>query len=89
MAAVLGLCGISYAESTLTIAPRLPAHWNQVTFPLVFHGQKLRLRLSAESVCIQIVGALERPLFISVEGISHPLPQAGELSIPFTPKRSG
>ena len=88
MAAVLGLCGISYAESTLTIAPRLPAHWNQVTFPLVFHGQKLRLRLSAESVCIQIVGALERPLFVSVKGLSHPLPQTGELTIPFTPERS-
>jgi trehalose/maltose hydrolase-like predicted phosphorylase len=81
------LCGITCADKTLTIAPRLPSHWMQVTLPLVFHGQKLRIRLSAESVTVQAVGALEAPLSVLVAGVSHPLPQTGELTIPFAPER--
>jgi len=89
MAAIFGLCGISWEGQTLSIAPRLPTHWIQVTFPLVFQGQKLRLRLSNESVCVQIVEALETPLFISVEGAVQPLPLTGELSIPLVKERPG
>jgi trehalose/maltose hydrolase-like predicted phosphorylase len=88
MSAVFGLCGITCADKTLTIAPRLPTHWRQVTLPLVFNGQKLRIRLSAESVTVQAVGALEEPLSVLVAGVPHPLPQTGELTIPLAPERT-
>jgi nigerose phosphorylase len=84
MAAIFGLCGVSSSDKTLTIAPHLPAHWAQVNFPLVFQGQELRLRISAECICVQARKALECPISISVEGVSHALPQSGELIIPFT-----
>jgi nigerose phosphorylase len=89
MAAILGLCGISGAGKTLTVAPHLPSHWKQVTFPLVFQGQKLRLRISAESVEVEILGALETPLVISADGKSQPLPLTGDLSIPLVKERVG
>ncbi len=81
MSAVFGLCGIHCAAETLFINPRLPSHWKQVSLPIVFRGQKLRIRLSAESVNIRAASALEAPLSISVAGFAYQLPQSGELTI--------
>ncbi len=84
MSAVFGLCGIHCAGDTLTINPHLPSHWKQVTLPLLFRGQKLRIRLSAESVNIQAASALEAPLSVLVAGYGYLLPYSGELTILLT-----
>jgi nigerose phosphorylase len=82
MSAVFGLCGIRYADDTLCIDPRLPAHWRKVTVPLVFRGQRLAITLSAESVTVKLMAAPPAPWSVSVGGKSHVLTQAGEINIP-------
>jgi nigerose phosphorylase len=82
MAAVLGLCGIRYANDTLCIDPHLPSHWKKVTLPLVFRGQKLMITLSGENVTVKSMGYADGSLSVSAGGITHALTQAGEINIP-------
>ena len=82
MAAVLGLCGIRCAGTTIHIESHLPAHWKRITVPLVFKCQRLYVTLTCESVKVNASGPLTIPLSVEVTGITYPLSQAGELVLP-------
>jgi trehalose/maltose hydrolase-like predicted phosphorylase len=73
MSAVLGLCGIRCQGETVTINPHLPAHWEKVTLPLVFRGQKLKITITRESVVVKPVNPLEINLSVSVGTSVYPL----------------
>jgi nigerose phosphorylase len=82
MSAVFGLCGIQLTEDGITINPRLPSHWTQVTLCLIFRGQKLRFRLRHGDVAIKTDAQLEAPFPISINGQSHTFPINGRVTIP-------
>jgi trehalose/maltose hydrolase-like predicted phosphorylase len=79
MSAVFGLCGIRCAGDTISINPRLPAHWDKVTLPLIFRGQKLTITLTRDAIAVKPVNPLEAPLSVLVAGSLHPLDFAAEL----------
>jgi nigerose phosphorylase len=82
MSAVFGLCGINCTDDILAINPCLPAHWVQVTLPLIFHGHKLRLILTGDYVSVQVVDGSSVPISVSVGGVTYTLPPTGVLTIP-------
>ncbi len=58
MSAVMGLCGIrrlngGNSQDALSIDPRLPDHWNEVSLPLSFHGQKLAIRITKDTLTVR------------------------------------
>jgi nigerose phosphorylase len=83
MAAVFGLCGIQEAGESLRIQPHLPAQWKKVTLALVTRGQKLKISLTENSVAVQAMQPLTIPLSICVGEHTVPLPQEGEICIPY------
>jgi nigerose phosphorylase len=86
MSAVFGLCGIRCVDNTISINPRLPAHWKEVVIPFALRGQRLRMTLSHESVSIKAISPSEISLNIAVNESIHPLPANGEISIPVAKK---
>lgn len=82
MSAVFGLCGIQLTEDGITVNPRLPSHWTQVTLSLIFRGQKLRFTLRHTGVAIETETQLEVPLPISINGRPYTLPLTGGVTIP-------
>jgi nigerose phosphorylase len=82
MSAVFGLCGIQLTEDGITVNPRLPSHWTQVTLSLIFRGQKLRFTLRHTGVAIETETQLEVPLPISINGQPYTLPLTGGVTIP-------
>lgn len=51
---VLGFCGMgcSYQTDKLSFAPHLPRHWQKVSFPVVWQGQKHFVEITHEEVVI-------------------------------------
>ncbi len=82
MSAIFGLCGVQFNGDGISIDPRLPAHWTQVKFALLFRGQKLCFKLTPESIAIEADDRLEMPLSVSIKGRHHTLPQSGGMVIP-------
>jgi kojibiose phosphorylase len=53
-AVVFGLAGLRPAPTGLTFAPRLPATWRSLRFPLHFRGRRLRTEVSGEALSVQL-----------------------------------
>ena len=83
MSAVSGLCGIRCTANTISINPRLPAHWKEVVIPFVLHGQRLKLTLTQESVRVHALQPLEVPLTVAVGNKTHPM-GTQEIDIPLS-----
>jgi nigerose phosphorylase len=71
IAAVIGLCGIRCSSDCITIDPRLPAHWQEVTVPLTYQGQKLSIHLTHDRVTVQAVTPLTRNVGIKVNEVEY------------------
>lgn len=82
MAVVFGLCGIHVAGRTVSIDPRIPDHWAEVTVPLVVSGRELRITISRELVRVQAGSPPAIEIEIKVGGRTRLLPENGELSFP-------
>jgi nigerose phosphorylase len=83
MAVVLGLCGIGFSQNAVTIEPRLPDHWAQVSVPLVVRGRRLHIAVCRRHVSVQAAPAPaegER-INVRVEDRTYELPETGSLSI--------
>ena len=81
MSAVLGLCGLRCSGTLVSIDPHLPRHWKQVTLPLAFRGERLRITLTSQSVTVQAETILKTALTVAVGGVHHPLEAGKELVI--------
>jgi trehalose/maltose hydrolase-like predicted phosphorylase len=73
MSAVFGLCGIHCAGDTIHIDPHLPAQWEMVSLPLIFHGQKLKICLTQSSISVTPINPLETPLHVKTGESVYPL----------------
>lgn len=79
MAAVFGLCGISVKDGMISVSPRLPAHWRQVTMPLSVQGTEYRITVSSQSITIKADHAGSAR--IMVHGHACSMPASGALTI--------
>jgi kojibiose phosphorylase len=52
-AAVFGYGGLELGEEALAIEPHLAPGWTRLDFPFEWRGQRLRIELRADSVCVQ------------------------------------
>jgi trehalose/maltose hydrolase-like predicted phosphorylase len=50
--AVFGFGGVSYTDDALDISPSLPAHWNSLSFKLLWRGVRLSVAITKEGVNI-------------------------------------
>jgi nigerose phosphorylase len=82
MSAVFGLCGIQLTEDGISVNPRLPSHWTQVTLSLIVRGQKLRFTLHQDDVVIETENQLEARLLISINGQPYTLPLSKSVTLP-------
>ncbi len=83
MAAVFGLCGIQCLGDTISINPRLPEHWRQVTLPFEVRGQKLRIVITHEQITVKPLFPLTENLSITLGDSIYPIHPTGELVIPW------
>lgn len=81
MSAVFGLCGIRCMANTISINPHLPAHWEEVIIPFLWHGQKLKITLTHKSIQVHALQSLEVPLTISMGDTMYPLNTGEEINI--------
>jgi trehalose/maltose hydrolase-like predicted phosphorylase len=81
MSAVFGMCGIHCMANMISINPHLPAHWEEVIIPFLWHGQKLKITLTHKSIRVQALQPLEIPLTISVGDTMYPLKTGEEITI--------
>ena len=87
LAAVFGLCGIGTIDNTIVIDPRLPDHWQEVTLPLMFRGQRLAIKLSRERVVVQAIGSVSAEIFIRVGDEIQRLAEGAEISLAVAQER--
>ncbi|AOH53989.1 glycosyl hydrolase family 65 [Peribacillus muralis] len=67
MAAMFGFANISIKDQRLSLDPKLPSEWSELTFPFIFQGSRLHISLthkqveitkvSGDDVCIELNGA--------------------------------
>ncbi len=86
LAAVCGLCGVSSAEETLVIRPRLPQHWTRVSLPLTFRGQPLLITLTQAAVTVQAVSPVATQVQVQIGEQVAVLPAAQPLTLPWHPE---
>jgi hypothetical glycosyl hydrolase len=64
--AVMGFAGVRMLDGQLHLAPKLPEHWNRLSFPLYWQGKRLEVTITTEE--ISITGAEGEPLRLFVNG---------------------
>lgn len=65
-AVVIGCGGVYPAEDALHLAPRLPAGWNRLSFPLCYRGSTLRVTIDHDVVAVSLTAG--EPVPISIDG---------------------
>ena len=65
-AVVIGCGGVYPAEDALHLAPRLPAGWHRLSFPLCYRGSRLRVTIDHDVVTVSLTAG--DPVPISIDG---------------------
>jgi trehalose/maltose hydrolase-like predicted phosphorylase len=65
-AVVIGCGGVYPAEDALHLAPRLPAGWERLSFPVCYRGSKLRVTIDHEIVTVSLSSGA--PVSVSSDG---------------------
>jgi alpha,alpha-trehalose phosphorylase len=79
-ALTFGFAGMRDTGGQLSFDPRLPDAWREITFPLSWHSQRLRVAVSADALEITSVGD-GADVEISVRGVKHVLEAGGRLRV--------
>ncbi|MGE5288877.1 MAG: glycoside hydrolase family 65 protein [Micromonosporaceae bacterium] len=51
---ITGLAGLRHTGGDISLAPRLPAGWEKITFPLTIRGQRIRIELTPATASYQL-----------------------------------
>jgi trehalose/maltose hydrolase-like predicted phosphorylase len=65
-AVVIGCGGVYPADDALHLAPRLPAGWHRLSFPLCYRGSSLRVTIDHDVVTVSLTAG--DPVPISIDG---------------------
>lgn len=69
---VMGFGGVRLQEGVLRIAPKLPAKWTSMTFPLCYLGCRLSITAGRDMVQVKNQGAKDLSLYLYHEKITIP-----------------
>jgi kojibiose phosphorylase len=78
--AVQGFGGLGFSDGSLTIDPRLPEHWESITYPVAWRGNRLRVTASKDGVTITADRGNDTVL-IRVRGSLIEVPPGSEISV--------
>lgn len=81
MAAVLGFGGVRADDTCISIDPRLPEKWKSISFNFIWKGQKLRLKITRESISIKNISVNADECRIDAAGKSYFSKTGEELEI--------
>ena len=79
---VTGLAGLRQSGEAISLAPRLPAGWQKITFPLAVRGRRLRIELNPATAVYQLCSG--DPLTISHHGQPVTLTAGTPARLPLT-----
>jgi alpha,alpha-trehalose phosphorylase len=79
-AVVFGFAGLRDTGGRLSFDPRLPDAWSEITFPLCWHGERLRVRVCVDALEIVSEGD-GHDVEITVRGARHSLQAGGTLRV--------
>jgi kojibiose phosphorylase len=78
--AVQGFGGLGFSSGCLTMDPRLPRNWKSISYPVVWRGNRLRVKASRDRVVITAEPD-NSPVVIRVRGVSIEIPPGAEISV--------
>ena len=79
-AVVFGFAGMRDTGGCLSFDPRLPDAWSEITFPLCWHGERLRVTVTADALEVGSDGE-ENDVEITVRGVRHRIEAGGTLRV--------
>ena len=79
-ALIFGFGGVRDFDGDLTIDPRLPYDWDQLTFPLRFQDRQLQVTLTHEVERFELLSG--EPLQLAIRGTPHVLEEGEPLELP-------
>lgn len=71
MSAIYGFAGITVKEDKLTINPKMPNHWKNLTFKVNYQGEQLSLTVNNSQVTVERNSTNTKPICIEVFGKSN------------------
>ena len=80
-ALVSGFGGMRDHDGVLTFDPRLPASWPSLKYRLLWHGTRLLIEVSRESMKVSVIEG-ESPVAFSVRGDAFEVAPGADLDIP-------
>lgn len=78
---VYGFGGVRMLKGSLRISPSLPKEWNTLSFPIIWHAQKLMIHITKEELCIKNETGKE-PVELEVYG--HKLEIKDSITVKYT-----
>jgi nigerose phosphorylase len=83
---VAGFCGIRFTGTRISVDPRLPAQWQEVSVPLIFRGRGLRITVRHDCVDVSVSGPPPENVTVEIEGKTLALKGEG-LHVPVEEER--
>jgi kojibiose phosphorylase len=82
-AAIFGFAGITLKERAIAVDPRLPGHWNSMSFDLFWEGRLLRFAISKRRVMITYLmpGPDSGPVQVYISGKPYSIELSGRIDI--------
>ncbi|SOE87859.1 Trehalose and maltose hydrolase (possible phosphorylase) [Burkholderia sp. YR290] len=81
MMAVLGFAGLSFGSDHLGLAPRLPAAWKSLSFPVQWRSRHLKIRIVQSTASVHIALEAGDPMKLCVNGEMFALGRAEPLQV--------
>ena len=78
---VSGFGGMRDHDGILTFDPRLPASWPMLRYRMIWHGTRMIITLTADSMHVQAIEG-KKPVRFSVRGVAYEVSAGTSLDIP-------
>ncbi len=65
-AVVFGFAGVKIRKEKLTLNPRLPGRWKEITFSLIWQGQLIKFTLTNETIKLKILSRRKKAMELGI-----------------------
>lgn len=83
---VFGFGGVRAINGQLRINPQLPEGWDSLTYPLYWHGDLLKVRITHEAIEVVKITDVQSSLNLLIKGSKYTLGNTNAITIPLTKK---
>ncbi|SFC66482.1 hypothetical glycosyl hydrolase [Bacillus sp. OV322] len=67
MSAIFGFANVSIKNGQLSLTPRLPAEWTELSFPLTFRGNRLNVKITQRQTEIRMISGNDMRIMLNGE----------------------